>query len=223
MHLVDSSVFALQMSILRNKKVNIAPDVIVPEPDYHVLPSSAKEISYNPPVERLYAPIAGPANPFRPTPAGAHNIVSGNFERSHLSEYMFQQQYRANNREGCPEDARRDWETKSRKADREKDKRRRSAAGEEVEDEDDSDEEERQRRKESLGDVDPKRMKLVARKEGNALSLEGDEDREGLTVYFEEDEKRGVRIARYEAIEPKSLLHRKEIYDYQVPARFPLF
>uniref|UniRef100_A0A7S4C8Y7 Pre-mRNA-processing factor 17 n=1 Tax=Eutreptiella gymnastica TaxID=73025 RepID=A0A7S4C8Y7_9EUGL len=56
---------------------------------------------------------------------------------------------------------------------------------------------------------------MVARKEGNALSLEGDEDREGLTVYFEEDEKRGVRIARYEAIEPKSLLHRKEIYDYQ--------
>ena len=46
------------------KKINIAPDVVVPDADYHVLPTSATEITYNPPLERLYAPAAGPSNPF---------------------------------------------------------------------------------------------------------------------------------------------------------------
>eukprot|EP01006_Ploeotia_vitrea_P006092 TRINITY_DN12254_c0_g1_i1.p1 TRINITY_DN12254_c0_g1~~TRINITY_DN12254_c0_g1_i1.p1 ORF type:complete len:521 (-),score=54.83 TRINITY_DN12254_c0_g1_i1:154-1686(-) len=47
------------------------------------------------------------------------------------------------------------------------------------------------------------------------LEQPGDAEKEGLTVYYEDDEKRGKRIARYEAIEPKVITHIKELYDYQ--------
>lgn len=36
--------------------------------------------------------------------------LAGAYETTHLSEYMFQEQFRANNREGCPEDTQRDRE-----------------------------------------------------------------------------------------------------------------
>eukprot|EP00667_Euglena_gracilis_P007486 EG_transcript_7561 len=198
------------------KPINIAPDVIVPEPDYHVLPVSATAITYNPPADRLYAPVAGPVMPGHSL-YRAPSHLTGHYERSQLSEYIFQEAFRANNREGCPEDAKRDREVKERKAARDKRKREANAgqdgAGADVEA--DSDDEERKRRREALVVADPARMQLVAQKDGNALALEGDAEKEGLTVYFEEDEKRGVRVARYEAIEPRSVLHIPETYDYQ--------
>jgi len=204
------------MASLR-KPINIAPDVALPSPAYHLLPAAATTVPYNPPVDRLYAPVVGPTLPHRPIYSAPMPHLAGAYETTHLSEYMFQEQFRANNREGCPEDAQRDREVKARKAEREKRKKRlrEGAEGADEEDEPDSDDEERKRRREAGTKGDPERMKLVARKEGNALALDGDDEKEGLTVYFEEDEKRGVRIARYEAIPPRSILHVAEAYDYQ--------
>lgn len=48
-----------------------------------------------------------------------------------------------------------------------------------------------------------------------SMEMPGDDEKEGLTVYYEEDERRGKRIARYEAIEPKVTLHLKQTHDYQ--------
>lgn len=59
------------------KPINIAPDVIVPEPDYHVLPVSATAITYNPPADRLYAPVAGPVMPGHPVRGRGSRWVAG--------------------------------------------------------------------------------------------------------------------------------------------------
>ena len=68
----------------------------------------------------------------------------------------------------------------------------------------------------------PNMSQPAGTKGGNALELEGDQEKEGFTVYFEEDEKRGVRVARYEAIAPKTKLHIKEVCSPPVTMPPPL-
>eukprot|EP01004_Peranema_trichophorum_P002749 NODE_1783_length_1811_cov_58.917654_g1513_i0.p1 GENE.NODE_1783_length_1811_cov_58.917654_g1513_i0~~NODE_1783_length_1811_cov_58.917654_g1513_i0.p1 ORF type:complete len:542 (-),score=134.36 NODE_1783_length_1811_cov_58.917654_g1513_i0:95-1720(-) len=220
--------------MLLRRPINIAPDVSVPDTDYPLLDLSAQDIAYNPPANQLFAPILGPSNPWKPEGYGMLNTLAGYYERHHLHEHAFKEQFHLNNTEGCPEDAEHDREVKRKramkmklKAEKKKQPKENKPEGdneedkEVVEDEDDeddnedSDDEIRKKKKKDQSHLDPDRMALVAKRAGNVIELPGDETKEGLTVYYEEDERSGKRLARYEAIEPKSVLHIQEAHDYQ--------
>eukprot|EP00906_Rhabdomonas_costata_P010683 RCo015027 len=224
-------------SAFLKKPVNIAPEVFLPEPDYYLPQRGQATVPYNSTVDRMYAPVYGPSRSSSSTGPDlgipTANVPTGFFEKSALSDWAFTAAFRDNNVEGCPEDAERDREAKRRKLQPPKEGQELSAEqlallAPENDEEDDDDSEgdgeeggaSRKGKKalrltEDQSHVDPARMALVAKKGGNALSLPGDEEKEGLSVYFEIDEKRGKRVARFEAIPPKSTLHIKQAYDYQ--------
>ena len=55
----------------------------------HVDPG-AKEVKYNPKYEDLYAPVVGPANPFKTEQeASARNTVTGFVEPAHVNDFQF--------------------------------------------------------------------------------------------------------------------------------------
>ena len=59
------------------------------------LDPSATEIKYNPKYEELYAPVAGPRNPFKTQQQEAHkNTLSGYVEDAHVNAFQFETQRR---------------------------------------------------------------------------------------------------------------------------------
>merc|ERR1711874_738798 len=59
------------------------------------LDPSATEVKYNPRYDELYAPVSGPANPFKTQQQAAHgNILSGFVEDAHVNEFQFETQRR---------------------------------------------------------------------------------------------------------------------------------
>lgn len=63
----------------------------------HIDPTS-KEITYNPKYEELFAPMVGPANPFKTSQMQSdRNILSGYVEPAHMSEFQFENQRRTFN------------------------------------------------------------------------------------------------------------------------------
>ena len=70
----------------------------------HIDPS-AKEISYNPRYDELFAPVAGPAHPFKTQQeAAVKNMLSGYTEPSHLNEFQFELQRRTFHSYGFAQD-----------------------------------------------------------------------------------------------------------------------
>uniref|UniRef100_A0AAY4DML8 Pre-mRNA-processing factor 17 n=1 Tax=Denticeps clupeoides TaxID=299321 RepID=A0AAY4DML8_9TELE len=77
--------------------LNSAPEVAVKEDvltGLHLDPS-LKEVNYNPTFETMFAPEFGPANPFRTQQMAApRNMLSGYAEPAHVNDFMFEQQRR---------------------------------------------------------------------------------------------------------------------------------
>ncbi|KAJ8959125.1 hypothetical protein NQ318_022383 [Aromia moschata] len=74
-----------------------APTVLptgVEDDKIHIHPDT-KELIYNPKFEELFAPIVGPANPFKTQQQQIErNILSGHVEKAHVSEFQFENQRR---------------------------------------------------------------------------------------------------------------------------------
>lgn len=77
--------------------LNSAPEVAVKESvetGIHLDPAM-KEVTYNPTYETMFAPEFGPANPFKSQQMAApRNMLSGYAEPAHLNDFMFEQQRR---------------------------------------------------------------------------------------------------------------------------------
>ena len=70
----------------------------------HIDPN-AKEITYNPKYDELFAPTAGPAHPFKTQQEAANkNMLSGYTEPSHLNEFQFELQRRTFHSYGFAQD-----------------------------------------------------------------------------------------------------------------------
>ena len=87
--------------------IHAAPSVAVNEKmdlRRHIDPS-AKEIKYNPRYDELFAPVAGPAHPFKTQQeAAVKNTLSGYVEPSHLNEFQFELQRRTFHSYGFAQD-----------------------------------------------------------------------------------------------------------------------
>jgi len=94
-------------SISTQIAIHAAPSVAVNEKmdlRRHIDPS-AKEINYNPRYEELFAPVAGPAHPFKTQQeAAVKNTLSGYVEPSHLNEFQFELQRRTFHSYGFAQD-----------------------------------------------------------------------------------------------------------------------
>uniref|UniRef100_A0A3Q3Q595 Pre-mRNA-processing factor 17 n=1 Tax=Monopterus albus TaxID=43700 RepID=A0A3Q3Q595_MONAL len=77
--------------------LNSAPEVAVKEAvesGTHLDPS-LKEVAYNPTYETMFAPEFGPMNPFKTQQMAApRNMLSGYVEPAHVNDFMFEQQRR---------------------------------------------------------------------------------------------------------------------------------
>nr|KAF6341034.1 cell division cycle 40 [Myotis myotis] len=77
--------------------VDAAPEVAVKEDletGVHLDPA-VKEVQYNPTYETMFAPEFGPENPFRTQQMAApRNMLSGYAEPAHINDFMFEQQRR---------------------------------------------------------------------------------------------------------------------------------
>uniref|UniRef100_A0A667ZK44 Cell division cycle 40 homolog (S. cerevisiae) n=1 Tax=Myripristis murdjan TaxID=586833 RepID=A0A667ZK44_9TELE len=77
--------------------LNSAPEVAVKEAvetGIHLDPS-LKEVSYNPTFETMFAPEFGPVNPYKTQQMAApRNMLSGYAEPAHVNDFMFEQQRR---------------------------------------------------------------------------------------------------------------------------------
>uniref|UniRef100_A0A8C4EVL1 Cell division cycle 40 homolog (S. cerevisiae) n=1 Tax=Dicentrarchus labrax TaxID=13489 RepID=A0A8C4EVL1_DICLA len=77
--------------------LNSAPEVAVKEAvetGTHLDPS-LKEVTYNPTYETMFAPEFGPMNPFKSQQMAApRNMLSGYAEPAHLNDFMFEQERR---------------------------------------------------------------------------------------------------------------------------------
>ena len=70
----------------------------------HIDPTQ-KEIDYNPRYDELFAPVAGPAHPFKTQQeAATKNMLSGYTEPSHLNEFQFELQRRTFHSYGFAQD-----------------------------------------------------------------------------------------------------------------------
>ena len=70
----------------------------------HIDPTK-KEIDYNPRYDELFAPVAGPAHPFKTQQeAATKNMLSGFTEPSHLNEFQFELQRRTFHSYGFAQD-----------------------------------------------------------------------------------------------------------------------
>ena len=68
--------------------------IVVASTDVRNLHDPAKKkIYYNAKYEDLYAPLAGPAHPFRADARGARNHATGHVETAHLDRFAFEEQY----------------------------------------------------------------------------------------------------------------------------------
>ncbi|XP_057653729.1 pre-mRNA-processing factor 17 [Diorhabda carinulata] len=84
-------------SVKSKLSVCAAPDVVPTGLDgekLHIHPENT-ELSYNPKYEVLFAPVVGPANPYKTQQQSVErNMLSGHIERAHVSEFQFENQRR---------------------------------------------------------------------------------------------------------------------------------
>ena len=70
----------------------------------HIAPD-AKEVSYNPKYEEMFAPMVGPENPHKTeTQKADKNMLSGKVEPAHLNEFQFELQRRTFHSYGFAQD-----------------------------------------------------------------------------------------------------------------------
>uniref|UniRef100_A0A8C7AFW8 Pre-mRNA-processing factor 17 n=1 Tax=Neovison vison TaxID=452646 RepID=A0A8C7AFW8_NEOVI len=93
MHLTKSASTKPSLAVA----VDSAPEVAVKEDletGVHLDPA-VKEVQYNPTYETMFAPEFGPENPFRTQQMAApRNMLSGYAEPAHINDFMFEQQRR---------------------------------------------------------------------------------------------------------------------------------
>nr|CAI5841974.1 unnamed protein product [Callosobruchus analis] len=86
-----------EYSLAKKLTVCAAP-VVLPtglEDDKRLIHPDTKELSYNPTYDELFAPMVGPANPFKTQQQTMErNILSGYIEPAHVSEFQFENQRR---------------------------------------------------------------------------------------------------------------------------------
>lgn len=87
-------------SVKKDLQVCATPLVLPPAVDedkIHIHPNT-KELTFNPKYDELFAPVVGPANPFKMQQDGIErNMLSGHIEPAHVSEFQFENQRRTFN------------------------------------------------------------------------------------------------------------------------------
>ena len=94
-------------SVASQIAIRAAPSVAVNEKMdlRRLIDPSKREISYNPRYDELFAPVAGPAHPFKTQQEAAiKNTLSGYVEPSHLNEFQFELQRRTFHSYGFAQD-----------------------------------------------------------------------------------------------------------------------
>lgn len=94
---VPSSPMNSEFSVNKHIVVCAAPEVLptgLDDSKIHIAPDT-KELQYNPKYEELFAPVLGPANPFKTKQQQIDkNVLSGHIEPAHVSEFQFETQRR---------------------------------------------------------------------------------------------------------------------------------
>eukprot|EP00128_Syssomonas_multiformis_P010503 Colp12_sorted_trinity150504_noHs@848 len=97
----DGGEFQVDPSVAENLKkkmrVDLAPSVVTREEELSVIPIDphAKQLSYNPKYDELFAAQVGPENPNKTAQQKAKkNILTGYVEPAHMSEFDFEEQRR---------------------------------------------------------------------------------------------------------------------------------
>eukprot|EP00756_Hemistasia_phaeocysticola_P046287 Hpha_TRINITY_DN20066_c0_g1::TRINITY_DN20066_c0_g1_i1::g.147854::m.147854/K12816/CDC40, PRP17; pre-mRNA-processing factor 17 len=212
---------------LRRSLVDIAPDVPDEIDDRALQSRGCGEVFTNLKADELFAPVAGPAHPWRAPDRAQRNAFSGNIEDTHMSEYTFEQEFHrhrprqfddwsAKRHEPDPKRLRKEFEeAKAAKAAAEADAPPAPAAGGDGEGESDE---------EFDGSKPAGALTVVKEGGGEVATTTGappvpqDDRVEGHDMYFEEDRK-GNRIRRVEAIHPEVVPHYNELHDYQGRSR----
>ena len=182
--------------------------------DRRHLDPGTKELAYNPKYEELYAPVAGPTNPFKTQQeAAVKNTLAGYVEQAHINHFQFELERRTFHSYGFAHDPSQDNPGSKMITNRE----------EEIEDD-----------KTVFEDVKP-RPKDKRKRERNpdAADIEGflgpwgkfedevttakptEEDAAYLEEYLAKMKKRSKKTTDETPTEEKSTLHIKDAYDYQ--------
>eukprot|EP01064_Diplonema_japonicum_P031363 TRINITY_DN5575_c0_g1_i2.p2 TRINITY_DN5575_c0_g1~~TRINITY_DN5575_c0_g1_i2.p2 ORF type:complete len:530 (+),score=157.92 TRINITY_DN5575_c0_g1_i2:1723-3312(+) len=192
-----------QVSGFKRPLVDLAPDV-VDELDLAYQDVGCKEITSNLRADELMAPQVGPVHPWKAADAASRNTFTGHLEKSNMNSFMFEEQYRKNQKtqfqdwkkkktERDPKDLRREWE-------------KQEALRKEKEEED--------------GDVVTKGGEVIkagtdlTEAQGGVEVTDEDAAKEGRTVYYEEN-REGVKTKMVEACETSFVRHVSTLYDYQ--------
>ena len=182
--------------------------------DRRHLDPGTKELAYNPKYEELYAPVAGPTNPFKTQQESAvKNTLAGYVEPAHINHFQFELERRTFHSYGFAHDPSQDNPGSKVITNKE----------EEIEDD-----------KTVFEDVKPRpKDKRKRERNADAADIEGflgpwgkfedevttakptEEDAAYLEDYLAKMKKRSKKTTDETPTEEKSTLHIKDAYDYQ--------
>lgn len=200
--------------------IQAAPSVAVNEKmdlRRHIDPS-AKEINYNPRYDELFAPVAGPAHPFKTQQEAANkNTLSGYVEPSHLNEFQFELQRRTFHSYGFAQDP------SNTAASEDKDE----LIGDKIEAEAQEFksvfevsktrplDKRKRKRNGDPSDIEGYLGPWAKYEDEETVSKPGEEDAEYLEEYLSKMNRRGKKQQDEKSIDETTKLHIKDAYDYQ--------
>jgi len=213
----DDSTLHLKASTSTSKALVVAAPAVAPNETMdgrrHIAPD-AKEVSYNPKYEEMFAPMVGPENPHKTeTQKADKNMLSGKVEPAHLNEFQFELQRRTFHSYGFAQDPSNDpsqeligssegAESQEYKSvfednkERPKDKRKRT-------------------RNDDPGDIEGYLGPWAKFEDEELVSKPSEEDQKYLDEYLAKMKRRAVKKTDEAPMEEKSQLHIKDPTDYQ--------
>eukprot|EP01062_Namystynia_karyoxenos_P026848 TRINITY_DN2073_c0_g3_i1.p1 TRINITY_DN2073_c0_g3~~TRINITY_DN2073_c0_g3_i1.p1 ORF type:complete len:562 (+),score=217.41 TRINITY_DN2073_c0_g3_i1:79-1764(+) len=203
--------------------VDIAPAVADHSEERALQPLGCSEVRTNLQADEMYAPVMGPANPWRAKDAAHRNSFFGSVDETNMNEFVFRQEFhrrlpyqfedwKQKRTAPDPKRLRRDWEEAKLQKQQEADAQ--DAAPAAAEDGEAAAAEGAAAAAGGALVVAPGGQVAKQGAAGAAAAAVADEFVEGHNMYFEEDRK-GNRTHRVEAIRPEVTMHLRERYDYQ--------
>ena len=203
--------------------IQAAPSVAVNEKmdlRSHIDPSK-KEIDYNPRYDELFAPVAGPAHPFKTQQeAASKNMLSGYTEPSHLNEFQFELQRRTFHSYGFAQDPSNMNNEKDDDLIIRNDDDKVNAENQEFKSVFEVSkvrplDKRKRKRNDDASDIDGYLGPWAKYADEETVSKPEGEDAEYLEEYLSKMNSRGKKQSEDKPIEEKSQLHIKDAYDYQ--------
>ena len=212
-----------EISVATAIAIQAAPSVAVNEKmdlRRHIDPSK-KEIDYNPRYDELFAPVAGPAHPFKTQQeAASKNMLSGYTEPSHLNEFQFELQRRTFHSYGFAQDPSNMNNEKDDDLIIRNDDDKVNAENQEFKSVFEVSkvrplDKRKRKRNDDASDIDGYLGPWAKYADEETVSKPEGEDAEYLEEYLSKMNSRGKKQSEDKPIEEKSQLHIKDAYDYQ--------